>query len=738
MKQIYKYSLNPPLIHANLDFSGKTTQSLTDSLDLPIPGLSLQQPHEEFNLNSFEKDVIAIDTNDNDQIEKELFSQTTVPATISPNLFLTTPIKPKEVIEINDSNSVELLKSLDNSLDNTDLQILDMSSDILKTRSDHLENIGYLLQSESVYTSSDFQPKKQETLKTYILDGQENEQQSETLDSIVEQTKDSHSIDFQVNSINDVANHNISNNSISQIENVIPESPKPPVQVQMELDSPEIRFISPTPECEMEFDSEYKIKLHLSPSQPFKIDFDTESKSTPFFTCNEKEMQVEATQPLHSSNPLIHSQDEDVLMLTTMIEKSKQDYNDYGSDFDFSIKQIESDCESDILANEIPTVIKQCSDLQLEKVNKNNQDMFLSREEVEGIEMDLKTIPKDTIPETNVPSDDLSESAFKAIDNPAETVDELVNEKSGMENKLLNEQTGTRDKLVNDTDSSADHMEAVKENMNPFLSGSQELTSNAMQKEIATDFKSRTRKFNDSDGAIQLGKCCQICQAVLTKKYKTSENEYFCNKCYNHRNVSKSVMKPKEKCNTPRKFMSSPIRQKPDSESSTEPDNSDDEDYQPTQKTALKQKKRAQTNTKKKVKTEKGNSRLFKGYGFILSYSTNHDDKKDDEVYRWLNDKEFVLKQVKQSGGTVISSVSTYFHGRNQINKTPPFILLIASRPLRTKKYLMADSFKENKLLEFDTYRLCNGESLVLRHWSSAPVSNHGIFKGYKVHGKLN
>ncbi|KAJ3256551.1 hypothetical protein HK103_005294 [Boothiomyces macroporosus] len=663
----------------SLELSGNTTQSISQSLDLPFPGISLQ---EEFNLDSFDKDIIVIDSA-NDRIARELFSQST-PVPENPNNH--TPYNPQQVIELTDSNSTKenINQNVDISTYSVGFQIADKSSDKLG------ENKSILNEFDKSIFDITMDDNQQENPSLENLSSKESQYLTILKDSLQENT--------------DMADQLKSNCAIKDpitfTVDLIPESQviaKTPELETSEMDdtsSSELSkdgIITSTPdhEGEMELDPEYSIKLHLSPSQALKKDQDEmDCKSTAFFTF-ENDIHMQETQPLHSSNPLIHSQDEDVLLLNSMVEKSKQAYNEYGSDFDCSINSIkelddQSDCESEVLESKIPEGIsKNKSVLQVSNLMNIDQndiaqsspmEINLSKEEIDSLNNDLITISKDALPNGNqirlgrIPENERSDS-FKSGQNDDISKENINPSLSGQNDDIS------------------------KENINPFLSGSQELTSNAMEEDVITDFKSRTRKVTESDRDIQFGNSCSLCEAILAKKYKINENEYYCYKCYNQRKITRSVMQPKEKYKTPRKFMSSPIRQKPDTESSTEPDNSADEDYQPTQKT-LKQKKRKQANIKssKKVKLEKENinSRLFKGYGFILSYSTNPTDKKNDEIYKWLNDKEYVLKQVKTSGGTVISSISTYFQGRTQINKTPPFILLIASRPLRTKKYLMA------------------------------------------------
>jgi hypothetical protein len=80
-------------------------------------------------------------------------------------------------------------------------------------------------------------------------------------------------------------------------------------------------------------------------------------------------------------------------------------------------------------------------------------------------------------------------------------------------------------------------------------------------------------------------------------------------------------------------------------------------------------------------------ARLLKGFGILLALSNQQEDGSEynDE---WLTDKRFVSEQIKNAGGEYYSSYDEIYDGVNKKPDTPPIILLIANRPMRTKKYL--------------------------------------------------
>lgn len=76
--------------------------------------------------------------------------------------------------------------------------------------------------------------------------------------------------------------------------------------------------------------------------------------------------------------------------------------------------------------------------------------------------------------------------------------------------------------------------------------------------------------------------------------------------------------------------------------------------------------------------------------------------------------------------------------------------VLIANRPLRTKRFLTAlacgldiisiswlkNSIRSAKLLDMNQYRLSNGYSLALSHWICIKMASRPVFSRVKVYGK--
>ncbi|KAI8899663.1 hypothetical protein BC833DRAFT_352211 [Globomyces pollinis-pini] len=141
------------------------------------------------------------------------------------------------------------------------------------------------------------------------------------------------------------------------------------------------------------------------------------------------------------------------------------------------------------------------------------------------------------------------------------------------------------------------------------------------------------------------------------------------------------------------------------------------------------------------------NKRLLKGVCCMLSLS-----KTSNTEDQWLTDKKFVQAKVEEVGGLVVNSLDRFFKGRVKETDAPPIVVLLATRPLRTKKYLMAlalgipivsiawikQCYTQNKLLDLEPYRLANGESIILSNWMASRPTPLGLFKSrrFYVHGK--
>ncbi|TPX70242.1 hypothetical protein SpCBS45565_g01874 [Spizellomyces sp. 'palustris'] len=76
------------------------------------------------------------------------------------------------------------------------------------------------------------------------------------------------------------------------------------------------------------------------------------------------------------------------------------------------------------------------------------------------------------------------------------------------------------------------------------------------------------------------------------------------------------------------------------------------------------------------------NTRIFRGFGILLTATFGTNAGRDERVY--------VTQQIEEGGGSVFDDFSQVFEGRKRRNSSPPISLLVASKPLRTKKYLCA------------------------------------------------
>jgi hypothetical protein len=105
---------------------------------------------------------------------------------------------------------------------------------------------------------------------------------------------------------------------------------------------------------------------------------------------------------------------------------------------------------------------------------------------------------------------------------------------------------------------------------------------------------------------------------------------------------------------------------------------------------------------------------------------------------KWIVDRSFLVENIEYHGGVVANTPQ-----RNSMH------ILLANRPLRTKRYLMALAcginivsimwlqrcIQESKLLDYNLYRLSNGYSLTVKHWVSVSMDPLPIFSRAKIYG---
>ncbi|KAJ3056308.1 hypothetical protein HK097_007408 [Rhizophlyctis rosea] len=125
------------------------------------------------------------------------------------------------------------------------------------------------------------------------------------------------------------------------------------------------------------------------------------------------------------------------------------------------------------------------------------------------------------------------------------------------------------------------------------------------------------------------------------------------------------------------------------------------------------------------------NKRLFRGFGIVLTVGSRGEPGSDDEDdgpsqgYHSHVDKSYVSRQIVEGGGTIIRDWAEVLDFKERATKPhcPATVLLVSSRPARTKKYLIAvgmgfpvisstwvkDCCTNNVLEEFDGYPLSNG-----------------------------
>lgn len=222
--------------------------------------------------------------------------------------------------------------------------------------------------------------------------------------------------------------------------------------------------------------------------------------------------------------------------------------------------------------------------------------------------------------------------------------------------------------------------------------------------------------------------------------------------------------------------------------SSTEPDDSSDDDYEPTQvspKNNISLPKNRIINdlidTDKKIKlknsfkevssaaasrlsSELGSikkrvrftnattpkKKLFTGIDFVISLAANS-ATLDGNWPAWTKDKDKLSSRIKAFGGTVISDPLKYYDGRRKVKRKTNQMFLITLIPLRTKKFLVAlavgipilsvtwveHCLQSEALLDHNSFRLPNGDSLLLSQPCAALPASNGIFKGKTFYGNL-
>ncbi|KAJ3092541.1 hypothetical protein HK102_006094 [Quaeritorhiza haematococci] len=141
------------------------------------------------------------------------------------------------------------------------------------------------------------------------------------------------------------------------------------------------------------------------------------------------------------------------------------------------------------------------------------------------------------------------------------------------------------------------------------------------------------------------------------------------------------------------------------------------------------------------------------------SGSRNHRGDGHDVSKRYV-DKAYVLRQIEAGGGTLISDTQMQDHAprAGATNSTAhdeesglskaSLVALVTTRPCRTKKYLMAlalsvpilstswirDSCIMNEVQDYEKYRLSNGWSTDLMHYSNARYNTDGVFRDLFVY----
>lgn len=111
-----------------------------------------------------------------------------------------------------------------------------------------------------------------------------------------------------------------------------------------------------------------------------------------------------------------------------------------------------------------------------------------------------------------------------------------------------------------------------------------------------------------------------------------------------------------------------------------------------------------------------------------------------------MYDKVKLARKITTHGGTIVKDLMKSFNPKNrQIIKNT---ILVTLAPLRTKKFLLALSLgipvvsvtwlayclKQRIYCDYNSFRLSNGDSILLKQPCAAPPSDCGIFKGKSFH----
>ena len=136
---------------------------------------------------------------------------------------------------------------------------------------------------------------------------------------------------------------------------------------------------------------------------------------------------------------------------------------------------------------------------------------------------------------------------------------------------------------------------------------------------------------------------------------------------------------------------------------------------------------------------------LFKGFVFFLALSSTGEDGSTLQD-AWL-DRQKVGELIHEKGGQVSDTPQSLF--TDQEKHSPLIPILLANRPLRTKKYLVSLSLglpivsirwlqaciESNAILDYNAYRLSNGYSMLLDHWHvGTNLHCKNLFGGLSVH----
>jgi hypothetical protein len=133
-------------------------------------------------------------------------------------------------------------------------------------------------------------------------------------------------------------------------------------------------------------------------------------------------------------------------------------------------------------------------------------------------------------------------------------------------------------------------------------------------------------------------------------------------------------------------------------------------------------------------------------FGLLLSVSSQM--MREENGDPWFYDKEFIANNIVRANGKVLTSLIEFYHGRKRSGDVPVQLILLAHKPLRTKKYLLAlaygipivnldwlrESFKYKKLLDWEAFRMPNGESLIWNRLAVSHPNQNGIFNSKLIY----